>query len=205
MDKSIRSFIKFVRTDLKPFDIKLRLMNRTRIQTNGFECSGYFNPTDKRIVVAKKMDNLSWLGVLAHEYCHAKQFIEDCPPWRNCYDEYGNDYGVFVDQWLTGEDFADSLIRKAIRAIRDMELDNERRTVEVIKEHNLPLDLDEYKKYAACYIFFHMCMLKTRKWFRIGYSMRSDPNIIKYVESSLEQDFDVVPADLMNYFETKCL
>jgi hypothetical protein len=155
LSKNDKAFIEFVKAECKMHGIKCDLRPTTYIRQGKIRCSGWFDADNAELVVAKKRSD--FLEILAHEYCHLTQWREDIPEWEVGIEGISN-----VDDWLHGRDVDD--IEKYIAAIRDLELDNEKRTVRIIKEWGLSIDPVAYTKRANAYIHFYNWMHYTRKW-----------------------------------------
>jgi len=119
-------FIKFIRKQCKLHCIKCDLRNVKYLKLSGnIHCSGYFDESNMQLVVA--MNRRDWIEILAHEYCHLTQRVEGCKEWTN--GTIGIDK---VDKWLSGEAIRN--IKKWLGYSRDLELDNEKRTVALIQK-----------------------------------------------------------------------
>ena len=51
------------------------------------------------------------------------------------------------------------------KTVQEMELDCERKSVEMIKKFDLPIDIEEYTSIANIYIFYYTYAKKNRCWF----------------------------------------
>ena len=100
-----------------------------------------------------------FLEVLAHEYCHLTQWVEQCKAWKDL--ERTNSLGK-VWAWIAGEDVRN--IGLHLNRAAMVELDNEKRTVKVIKKFNLPVNVDTYIQKSNAYVLFYQHMKYTRKW-----------------------------------------
>lgn len=118
-------------------------------------CSGWCD--DKDIKVATGSDFTHWLGVLAHESCHADQIKQD-RKWFKLADE-----GLArLDAWLQGG--KPVKVRKAtLQSIR-LEHDCETRSIAKIRRHKLPIDLTIYTQKANAYLLGYHVTLRERKW-----------------------------------------
>ena len=98
-----------------------------------------------------------WIEILAHEYSHLTQWVEQIKVWKQAEKSLG-----IVWEWLDGENHRN--ISKHISVARDLELDNEKRSVNVIKTFQLNVNIDEYIRKANAYVIFYNWMRKTRRW-----------------------------------------
>lgn len=160
----------------------------------GMKCSGFFDAFDERgprLVCASKLDTEAFLGVLIHEYCHVTQWVENCTIWQQdmWWAERFN-----TDEWLNSGRRCTENMRKTFATRRDMEADNERRAVRMIKEFKAPIDIGRYIQRANSYIHFYNTMPVTNRWYhkdRVPYRM---PNVTALFRSDkIEDDFSRTP------------
>jgi hypothetical protein len=107
---------------------------------------GQFETGEKRqLVVASNGAYETWLEATVHEYAHFLQWKERMPLWwkDNCWHE-----------WLAGKK---KLSRKAswshLMGSLRLELDCEKRSLELIRKHSLPINEEQYAQ-AANTIFY---------------------------------------------------
>jgi len=73
-------FIKYVKSRCKEHGVKCFLSNTKSVKLQeGVRCSGYFDETVP--VLASSMNREDWKEILAHEYCHLTQWVEQIPLW----------------------------------------------------------------------------------------------------------------------------
>ena len=170
MAHSNRQFVKFVRSHLAEYGMKLIIGRGKHVNTDGFRCSGYFDEYGGTIAVARKSNE--FMQVLVHEYCHFLQYINNSKIYKKCYDA-----SFIVDQWLKGKNYPIKKVKRAFFLVRAMERDCERRALKIIKDFNLKIDSKMYAKRAHVYIYSHFLMEKTRKFD----SFKRNPYYSKYV------------------------
>ena len=170
MAHSNRQFVKFVRSHLAEYGMKLIIGRGKHVNTDGFRCSGYFDECGGTIAVARKSNE--FMQVLVHEYCHFLQYINNSKIYKKCYDA-----SFIVDQWLKGKNYPIKKVKRAFFLVRAMERDCERRALKIIKDFNLKIDSKMYAKRAHVYIYSHFLMEKTRKFD----SFKRNPYYSKYV------------------------
>ena len=155
-NKNEMAFIKHVKTVCKIYGVKCSLRKSTYVRMDGnVRCSGWFDESAPELVVA--INRTDWIEILAHEYSHLTQWVEQVPVWKDAELSLGK-----VWEWLDGKTRKN--IAHHISVARDLELDNEKRSVKVIKEFKLNVDIDEYIRKANAYVQFYNWMLITRKW-----------------------------------------
>jgi hypothetical protein len=164
-----KRFLKWVKAKCKENGIKCDLRNVTYLKLSGnIKCSGYFDENEKKLVVA--MNKPGWLGVVVHEYCHMTQWLDGIPIWSEGCEALSK-----IEEWLSGKSVRS--IKTALAKARDLELDNEKRSVALIKKWGLDIDIDEYIKKANAYVMFYNYMYHSRKW--------SNPNNAPYTNQMI--------------------
>ena len=151
-----REFIKHVKNHCKELGVKCDIRNVSYVKySSNARCSGWFDSENKKLVVAiKSHDGFS---VLVHEYAHITQWQDNIPLWKPTMNSL-----VRLDEWLSGNEVRN--IRKHLSNCRDLELDNEKRSVKLIKEWGLSIDIPDYIKKANAYVMFYNWMYYTRRW-----------------------------------------
>jgi len=156
MNKNEKDFIEYVKTECKANGIKVDLRKRKYLVLSGnIKCSGYFDSEGKQLVVAVGRED--WLPILVHEFGHFTQWMDNCKEWRDCGTSLDD-----IDAWLGGEEVKN--IKKSLARSRDLELDNEKRSVAIIKAWNLPIDIKVYTQKANAYVQLYNWMYFTRRW-----------------------------------------
>lgn len=187
----VKKFISFVKSECKKYGIKCTL-KRSKFLTlsdTGLKCSGYFDDYGKELAVAMK--GPLWLGVLAHEYSHLTQWVDNPKEWRDI-EKFNS--GTKVDEWLHGKNIRNPEFH--IDIVKNLELDNEKRTVKIIKAHGLDkyIDVTQYVKRANAYIQFHNWMKRSRSWYKVP----NTPYSNKYITDRMPSRFNMNYKDLSN-------
>lgn len=160
MTKNDKRFIEFVKQDCKRHGIKCDLRNTKFVKLSAsIKCSGWFDSEGKRLVVS--MNRPDALGILAHEYAHLTQWQDSINKNFKLWDRSAPSLSK-IDEWLAGKPVRN--ITRHLAVARDLELDNEKRTVELIKKFNLSIDIPNYIKRANAYVHFYNWLGHTRKW-----------------------------------------
>lgn len=146
-------------------------------------CRGYFAEPEGggegELKVAVKNDISDWFPVLVHEYCHLLQWIDKEPTYKACTIGKEGDAGTFMDYWLEKQvDLDDDKRSEYFKKVREMELNNERRAVDIIKIWNLPINLNRYIRQASAYIYFYIAAEKFQCWYDPKANMFSDPELM---------------------------
>jgi hypothetical protein len=162
---------------------------------DGVPCSGFFDDEHgiPIIAVATGKPKTDWLKIMLHEYGHATQWAEQTPLWNIC-----KKTGSWID-WLEGKSVRD--IQKAIETSRDLEADCERRTVRLIRELELDIDIEAYSRAANAYVHFYNFMLIHRKWFAKDKAPYKVPEVMAAANPAMDADFTKTPKALMKALE----
>lgn len=188
-----QQFIKFVRLQCKQHGIKLILKKRAYlVLSRNVRCSGYFDESARKLVVA--MNNSGALSVLVHEFAHLTQWVDNCEPWRTLGNSLDKLHG-----WLDGEEVKG--IKRALAKARDLELDNEKRAVKLIKEWNLPIDIKVYTQKANAYVQFYNWMYFTRRWCTVKNSPYRNPKIYKEMPTIFNMNYNEMSDKYKKVFE----
>lgn len=170
----------------------MKLKDVSYLKVDGIRCSGYFDDSTMEMVVAMKSSYA--LEIIAHEFCHLTQFIDNCDPWKNL----GNSLDKLT-VWLNGKKVKN--IDKCIDAIRDMELDNEKRAVEIIKLFDLDINIEDYIKRANSYIYFYNWLKKTRRWSNPKNAPYKNKNVLSVMPSQFKKSYAKTPAKIEKVYE----
>lgn len=189
---NIQKFVKHVRSECKKHGIKF-LLKRSKyvIVSKSIRCSGWFDSEAKELVVAGQ--NTNWLATLVHEYAHLTQWLDQCKEWKDS-ETIEN-----IDDWLSGKEIKNP--KKALAKTRDLELDNEKRSVKIIKDWSLPIDTKEYTQKANAYVQFYNYLFYTRRWCTPKNSPYKNPKIYKHMPTIFKMNYKVLSDKYKRVFE----
>jgi hypothetical protein len=189
------AFIEYVKGECKKYGVKCKLRPTKYVKMDGnVKCSGWFDEEVPELVVA--MNRPDWIEILAHEYGHLTQWRENAPIWKEAVKSLPKVWG-----WLDGTNVRN--IEKHIGVSRDLELDNEKRAVKIIKKFELKVDLEHYVKKANAYVQFYNWMLKTRKWSKPNNSPYKNKNLVEAMSSKFNMKYDTLTPKLEKIFKTE--
>jgi hypothetical protein len=189
------AFIEYVKGECKKYGVKCKLKSVKYVKMDGnVKCSGWFDEEVPELVVA--MNRPDWIEILAHEYGHLTQWRENTPIWKEAVKSLPKVWG-----WLDGTNVRN--IEKHIGISRDLELDNEKRAVKIIKKFELKVDLEHYVKKANAYVQFYNWMLITRKWSKPTNSPYKNKNLVEAMSSKFNMKYDKLTPKLENIFRTE--
>ena len=92
-------------------------------------------------------------------------------------------------------------MKKALALTRDLELDNEKRSVKIIKEWGLPIDIKEYTQKANAYVNLYNRLAVTRKWPSVKNSPYKNPKIYKQMPKIFRMDYKNLSEKYYKIFE----
>ena len=192
MEDNVERFIEHVKAECKKHKIKLQLRKVKYLKLYGnIKCSGYF---DEEVgVLAIAIGREGWLGVLVHEYGHLTQWVEQCKAWT---DGAGT---ANIDHWLSGKRVRN--IKVALAKTRDLELDNEKRSVKLIKKWELPIDIKVYIQKANAYVQFYNYIYYTRRWATPTNSPYRNPAIYGKMPTTFRMNYKTLSKIHMKVFE----
>lgn len=197
-NENVQKFLDHVHSHLRKNKFKLILhMDNLKIGKNNV--SGYFSEDTREIVISIKEEN--WLEILVHEYNHFLQFINN----EEKYILINQGESNFLNElweWLDGNIELNTNRKNLLfKTVQDMELDCERKSVEMIKQFNLPIDTEEYISIAHIYIFYYMFAKKNRCWFSENATIKDIMTEGNLQNLSLDIDFSTLPENYIKIFE----
>jgi hypothetical protein len=122
------------------------------------KCSGlfYLDTQDNPIIKVAKgsLTEEEWFGILIHEYSHFLQWRDDTKIWnRFC------DYDITYNHLLSKP----QKYKKELLALMDLELDCEKRAINIIKNNNL-FDHKQYAQSANGILYKYAFLYNYHKW-----------------------------------------
>lgn len=201
MTNNETNFLGMALAKLATNKIKVIFEPKRYVIADSEKCSGYFNEGSKELVVATKIASVNWLATFIHEFNHFNQWHEKDP----LYMKVSNN--VYLDgdmwDWLDGEKIPKERVRRSIKAYQKLELDCEKRTVQMLKKYNLSIDIENYIIGANIYILFYNIVLKVGKWYKQSPFKMTE--LFKYVPGDkLVENFEVLPAKFESIIMKKC-
>ena len=179
--KNDKAFMDHVREECNLYGVKCSLKQSETVKSGGIECSGWFSAYDRELVVAAKRREA--FEIFIHEYAHMTQWYNGNDLWDD--GLIGMDV---VERWLQGARIRN--IDKHIAAIRDLELDNEKRAVQLIKDWDLSVDIPAYIRKANAYIHFYNWMRITRRWSNPLNSPYKNPHVLAVMSDKFNMQYE---------------
>jgi hypothetical protein len=178
MEKAVIDFLRYVRMRLSENNMKLRLEDSEYVledddqpDTDGNQCAGWFDEHRRELVVAVKHPNSVWVPILAHEFGH---FLQWASGFSFCgYEDRSTELYDYVEYGNTSRDRAFECVDIILR----VELDAEHRTLGIIRDWSLPIDVPYYKQGALAHMILYKLMAHTRQWHKK--SLYDTPELIR--------------------------
>lgn len=162
---------------------------------------GYFLHKPKELAIATGMKFEKWFQIFIHEFSHFRQFMEQEPSFMlNVTEKAAEKF----DKILSGsKKFSNKEVNHYCKILQDLEIDCERRTIELIKEYNLEIDVDLYTRKANAYIFLYTYIMKYRQW-----PDKKSPcgvkKIVDLMPSALLTDYSSIPEQYEELLTRYC-
>lgn len=172
-EKKIQTFLGYCLLHYK--STKFEFVPTEKLKIGAIECTG--EAINGRLTIATGGNKENWLQVFLHETCHLDQRIER-PKW---FDKCDN-LVTKLDKWLSNEDGAKDISWDDITKIIELEHDCEKRSLQKIKDFDLPINLEEYAQKANSYLASYANTFRDRKWDSAPYT---DPKRWKSYDKEL--------------------
>lgn len=191
MEARVGSFIQHALIEMILHKVEIQLIQQNSVSCGHEDsCAGFFDDDPKPVFVcAMGCAQRDWIPIFIHEYCHFLQWKEQSKIWINFQKI---DKGCILDKWISGKiELSTESIKKVCNASRDIELDCEKRSVEIIKRFDLEFNIDEYIQKSNSYILYFNLIPNKRCWFT-----KESPTNIKKITDIMSTKF------LKNYNRT---
>ena len=201
MDKKTEAFISFVKDECKKNSVKFKPYKRSYIKlTDDIKCGGFFDdgsdPKLRKATLAFAQGRKDFLELMVHEYCHMTQWIDGIGLWEISASSMST-----IDEWLSGVDHPMEEVEAALNASRELELDNEKRSAEMFKKWDLPVDVNLYIKKSNAYVLFYNYMKISRKWSAPGNAPYTNKNILDAMSDKFDMDYENLSEELIELFK----
>jgi hypothetical protein len=189
-----KPFLNSVKRQCKTYGVELMLSpSKNVILTDDFlqECSGYFEDTEKVLVVACGKPTHEWMQILVHEFCHMEQWKSD-DRWDKWADACGKLWA-----WMDGTSIMNkSQLSKVLDDMIELEKDCEMRSVEKIEKWGLPIDTELYTRRANCYLYSYGLMDKLK---RFPTGVYTNEVLVNMMPSKFQKSYKKVPRVIEEY------
>lgn len=189
------SFIQFVKRECRKYGIKCDLRATKYVKFGNIRCSGWFDSEGRQLVVAFNRPDA--LSILAHEYAHLTQWQDSIAGKFPLWDKSATSL-IKVDDWLSGVRVRN--IQRHLAIARDLELDNEKRTVKLIQKFKLNIDIRLYIQKANAYAHFYNWLWHSRRWSRPGNAAYENDIILNVMSSKFNMKYTQMSKRVYNAF-----
>lgn len=183
----MREFVEMVKTEAAKHGVKVTVSDQDHVLWGQIKCNGYFRelPAPELVFCTGQPED-QWLRVLIHEYCHMRQWIDQCAAWTALWVRETVDTTDLIDLWLDYViEAPQERLKQWVQLSLDNELDCEQRAARLIKKQGLPLYIPDYIRRANAYVMFYHVMRKYRRWYDIG----KEPYNVEEVWSQMPENF----------------
>ena len=193
MDKNVKRLLHKIVDDCIENNVGINFHNNDYyIDDDEGDTAGLFDDSVKgkeqmTIAIKRNPRIISWVDVMAHEYCHFLQ-------WKNKtnihkkYDKFFTKHGNPVHRYCQGKRVTKKLVKEATRLSVLIEAEAETMTVELLKKYNIPIDIPTYIKNANLYILGY--------FFTQEYGMET-----KGISMRMSKKTDIVPDKFLRYID----
>lgn len=199
-EDDIKPFMDHIKRTCLSSGVTLRMIHDDHvIMTYGdtqTKVSGYFDDQTKVLCFATKLPLEIWFSVAVHEFHHMEQWIQQFPTMMTIHQH------ARIWKWLNHEiEMSPADISCDILANRTLELDAERRTLQAIKQNNLPLDPIIYAKQANAYLFSYQYAEKHRDWLSGDRAPYKNAEIVEAMPCHFNLDYNTDNKPYLNLYE----
>lgn len=198
-----KALLAFVSKECKKHKVKFSPLKVAGIDSNGIIVNGYFSSDkgEEELAVATGQEEARWVRLLMHEFCHLKQWAENCKVWRECYVDASTCDELF-DHWLNHNiELTDKQKKKIFLPLMEVEADCERRVLKLARKLKIEIDEEEYAQKANAYILFYFHVMKTRKWYKVGQEPYNNKEIYGKMPKKIIKNLKRVNPKLLTYFD----
>ena len=187
LSKNDKAFVQHVKDECKRLGVKTHIKDVKYVKLSpSIRCSGYFDDVDA--ILACSMGKPDGLEILVHEYCHLTQWQDGFHLWKKAARAL-----PVIDEWLEGKYKRPETLNRAFEIAIGLERDNEMRSVRMINEWGLNIDVDRYIKRANAYLMFYNWMRKTRKWCKPNNMPYHNKRVVEAMPTNFKLDYSKLP------------
>jgi hypothetical protein len=197
----VKNFINFVKNQCLDHYIDFWLSPDASVRFERTECNGYFDGDRRQLFVATGKSESIWHNTLVHEYGHMTQWIDKCDEWVNLYVGDRLTAERIVDLWLSHEiELTYEQVDKYVGLSRAVEVNCEHRSVALIQQFGLPINIEDYCRRANAYMYFWTAIKSFREWYVIGREPYCLPEVLELMPTELKtaEEYENIPAEIFN-------
>lgn len=203
---NVKKFVAYVCEEAAKANIKVVLSDSSYIiADHSIRVAGYFDEENSLLATATGKPTKEWVPILAHEFSHLRQWQAQCQAWINSTTPSGADTTDLLFAWVRGKiELTGKTLDKYTKASRTLELDCERRTVKLIEQFDLPVDIPTYIQSANAYVYFYNYVKLRRRWNKTGKASYTIPQIISEMPKTLYNHYDRLPKKYIKLYDEYC-
>lgn len=203
---SVQKFIAHVKAEAAKANIKVVLADSSYIiADHQIRVAGYFDEGSDLLAVAIGKPRKEWLPILAHEFSHLRQCQSQCSIWTNSTTPSGSDTTDLLFAWIRKKvKLTDKELDAYTKASRMVELDCERRTVKLLEEFKLPVDIPTYIQSANAYVYFYNYVRLRRRWSKTGKAPYTIPEVYTHMPKTLYNHYERLPKKYIELYDKYC-
>lgn len=197
LDSNVLQFIDVELNKCRQHGIAIKMPYKKSVIHSGTKCAGYFEQDPLEFAVAVGRSHRFWLSTFVHETCHIDQWREDLPIWYEKVNE--EDPLDLMDEWILGKvELDQDTIKRMFDIVIEIELDCEKRSVEKIKQYNLPIKIDTYIRKSNAYVWSYRLLQVTRIWDHTG--AYEYPEVWRKMPKHFNNDYSSLPESISSIF-----
>lgn len=208
-----KQFIRNARRELKNADVKIWMPKTRKINLgdNNY-CGGYFDASDdgRNFAVATGKTINKWFQIFVHEYCHFEQWRDRREWWESQMVDGADPLDTVLEQFnpnSTAKKISKKKITECCLMSARLEYDCERRVLDKIKEHDLPVDPKKYAQAANSYVTYYYAMPELRSWCN-GKAPYNVPEIMAAMPTHMDltdKDYFALAKKVMQLYRDHCV
>jgi hypothetical protein len=200
----IENFIEKIKSHLNEFNGRLIFRYGSK-KTRKFD--GEFLESD--MIIRCYVDDLSsyWIGVLAHEYAHFLQCINENKLWLNFQNSiFDNIEDLELAFHKDGKKLDKKLRKKIASSVIKMELDCDKSAIKLINKYKLPVNKKEYRSKANIVLYKYLFWAEYGVWPSITNKKNgkiaswNSLNVSKLFSEEKYQNYKNIPSKLISLF-----
>lgn len=194
-------FLGHILTDILSHNCKIIFENKEKVVIDKkIKSSACWDDDLKTLSIGIRKPFSRWYRNFIHEYCHFLQWKEKDKIWKY-YDKITRKYNS--DDWIVGRNFSKKQINLMIDANVIIELDCEKRVIELIKEYHLPFKIDNEIQEMNAYLYFISSVRVLRKWYKKApYEVKE---IVREMPEEFQKSYKKLPDKFLYLVKKYCL
>lgn len=183
-----RTLLADIIEDCLAHSVSVRLYWPPSLMTDdGQRVCGWFSDVRRGLVIAA--GNQTWIESLGHEYCHFLQMLD------GMFDKKCDRAFCVLEAALTGDkSITQRRADNAARAVQAIELDAERRTVDLLSRYGIEFDREKYIRGASAYVLSYYTMAQERR--ATDLVVHTNPEILAAVPSAWLESYWPAPPEI---------